>query len=391
MSKKKIGMIIYANPDYYPPTVNAVNLLSEYFDITLIGRNQDPPHWEYPSNVMVHRLGAYTSVRERERMSASAKLWEYINFIIQTRYLLKDVSLIYAYDGFAYVAAYFCRLRLCKLFPLVYHSHETSEHLFPLSFLSGWVQRAERKLIHQANIVVFPDKDRYNFFQRITRIKQENLIVPNFPLKSIFALPRDWYSVIPKRWEYVTLFYRGTISNSSSMKEIISASTFLLRKSYVIKFVGFLNEYGREEIDNLLNNLQISDIFSYLGTIPYQDLQEHTLTASLGFALYKNTSFDRLACVTACNKIYEYAACGLPVIVSDFPNYREFLGNESWVRFANPDDPQSIADAIKDLLSDFENYKAMCLAARQAFEEKFNYETVFSPLLEKIKYLVNKS
>ena len=64
------------------------------------------------------------------------------------------------------------------------------------------------------------------------------------------------------------------------------------------------------------------------------------------------------------------------------------MGNESWVRFANPDDPQSIADAIKDILSDFENYQKMCLAARQTFEERFNYETVFSPLLTKIKYLV---
>lgn len=133
----------------------------------------------------------------------------------------------------------------------------------------------------------------------------------------------------------------------------------------------------------------MSTHFSYLGTLAYKDLQAPTLSATVGFALYKNTSFDRVACVTACNKIYEYAACGVPVIVSNFPNYREYLASETWVRFADPDDPHSIASAVEDILSDFRKYQAMCLAARQAFEEKYNYESAFAPLLAKIKDLVN--
>ncbi|WP_271253144.1 glycosyltransferase [Pseudanabaena sp. Chao 1811] len=388
MTKKKIGMIVYSNPDYYPPTVNAVYLLSEHFDIVLIGRNQETPHWQYPSNVSVHRLGEYTSVKERVQRSAKEKLWEYTDFVIQSRRLLKDVSLIYAYDTFAYIASYLSAIHIFKKIPLIYHSHEISDKLSPLSSLSGFLQRIERKLIHHATIVVFPDKDRAIFFQTITNLKKTPLIVPNFPLKSVFQLQLDWYSVIPNRWQSIIIFYRGTISNSSSMLEIITSTTLINKDSH-IKFVGFMNKEAAKEIDDLINTLQISKNFSYLGTIPYNDLQMHTLSSTIGFALYKNTSFDRVACVTACNKIYEYAACGLPVIVSDFPNYREFLCNESWVRFANPEDPHAIADAIKDILCDFEDYQKTCSAARQAFEERFNYEIVFFPLLTEIKCLVN--
>ena len=89
MNRKKIGILVYSNPDYYPPTINAIHLLSEHFDIVLIGRNQETPHWEYPSNVTVHRLGDYTSVREREQISSGAKIREYANFIIQAHQLLK--------------------------------------------------------------------------------------------------------------------------------------------------------------------------------------------------------------------------------------------------------------------------------------------------------------
>ncbi|MFH7024924.1 MAG: glycosyltransferase [Heteroscytonema crispum UTEX LB 1556] len=387
MGKKTIGMLIYANPDHYPPTANAIHLLSKHFDLVLIGRNQELGDREYPSNVKIYRLGEYTTVREREQASARAKFLEYINFVVQARHLLKDVSLIYAYDTFAYTIAYLCQISLPQTVPLVYQSHETSEHLAPLSSLSGWTQRAERIWINKAVLTVFPDKDRAVFFQKVTNLKKEPIIVPNFPLKSFFSLPEDWALVINKRWESITLFYRGSISDASAMQEIVTA-TSLLNKNVNIKFVGFLTVGNAEKLTNWVEHLKMSTHFSYLGTLPYKDLQAPTLLATIGFALYKNISFDRVACVTACNKIYEYAACGVPVIVSNFPNYREYLANETWVRFADPDDPRSIASAVQDILSDFGKYEEMCLAARQAFEQKYNYESAFFPLLAKIQEFV---
>jgi hypothetical protein len=297
------------------------------------------------------------------------------------------VSLIYAYDAFAYTAAYLCNKVLPQSVPLIYQNHEIVDYLPTLSSLSGWIHRAERTWIHKAATVVFPDKDRAAFFQKATNLRKQPVIVPNFPLKSFFCLHSDWESVIQKRWGSITLFYRGSISDTSAMREIIT-SVSLLKRNVDVKFVGFLNNNNGKELESWVNHLNMSRYFSYLGTLPYKDLNQPTLSATIGFALYKSTSFDRVACVTACNKIYEYAACGLPVIVSDFPNYREYLSSEPWVRFANPDAPQSIASAVQDILSDFDNYKAMCLAARHAFEEKFNYESVFYPLLSKIQELI---
>ncbi|NJL51294.1 MAG: glycosyltransferase family 4 protein, partial [Hydrococcus sp. SU_1_0] len=200
MSKPKLGMVIYFNPDYYPPTVNAVHLLAEHFDVVLIGRNYDPPNVEYPANVRVHRLGKYTSIHERMQASPLAKFREYLSFLVQTRRLLQDVSLIYAYDAFAYTAAYLCRLSLSQTMPLIYQNHELEEHLAGLFSLSGWVQRAERAWIHQADLVVFPDRDRAAFYQKVTRLKKQPMIVPNFPRKSFFTLPENWISLLAQRW-----------------------------------------------------------------------------------------------------------------------------------------------------------------------------------------------
>jgi glycosyltransferase involved in cell wall biosynthesis len=389
--KPRVGMILYMNPDCYPPTFNAAHLLSEHFDVVLIGRNYDFPDGEYPPNVSVHRLGRYSPIQQRMNVSPWAKFWEYLNFVFQARHLLKGVSLIYAYDAYGYTAAYLCQRLLPKNIPIIYQNYEIETKLPGLSSLTGWVQRAERALINRAKLIVFPDEDRAVFFQKITNLKKTPIIVPNFPRKSFFTLSDDWISIIQERWNLIALFYRGSISEISAMREIIFAASLLKRfnRNIRVEFVGFLGKAEGRSLTNWVEQSEMSDSFSYLGVLPYKDLQIPTVSATVGFALHKNISFDRVACALACNKIYEYAACGLPVIVSDFSTYRDYLGDESWVRFADPEDPTAIASAVQDILSDFKQYREMCLAARQAFEQKFNYELVFSPLISKMQELVD--
>jgi glycosyltransferase involved in cell wall biosynthesis len=390
MGRPKIGIVVYANPDYYPPTVNAIHLLAENYDITLIGRNQEPPDRQYPDRVKVYRLGVYSSVKTREKASILSKLREYVNFVKETNIILADSALIYVYDPFSYVAICLSPKFTLNKVPIIYHHHETSETIHPLTSLSGWIQRLEKLWINRAATLVFPDLERAEFFQTLVTIDLSPTIVPNFPLKSYFTFDVNWETLIAQRWQNIVLFYRGTISHASAMKEMVASASFIARE-LKIQFVGFLSEANAAELTDYLEKNSQADRFNYLGIVTYEQLQPYTLDATVGFALYKNTSFDRVACATACNKIYEYAACGLPIIVSDFPSYRNYLSGESWVHFADPEDPKSIALAIEHILSDFENYRKMCLAARQAFEEKFNYETVFSPILHKIEELIKVS
>ncbi|RAM50376.1 MAG: glycosyltransferase [Hapalosiphonaceae cyanobacterium JJU2] len=386
MGKKTIGIVIYANPDHYPPTINAVHLLSEYFDVVLIGRNQDYPHWKYPTNVKVHRLGKYTSVREREQASATTKFWEYLNFIAQASRLLKNVSLIYAYDAFGYTASYLCRLLQGKTTPLIYHNHDLNSQLFPLSSLSGWVQKGERKWVNQANIVVFPSQERALLFKKLTKFNGQLIIVPNFPRKSYFQENPDFKNIISKRFQKPQILLQGTIAIKNSLLELLDALSFL-DDSIELKLLGPIQEEEKHLMDDFAARKKVTDRVKYFMPVPYNDLPSHTWVAALGVCLYKKTDINHQTMGTASNKIYEYAACGLPVIVSDQPNYREHLANEIWVRFADPDNPQSITSAVDDIVKDFDKYKQMCVAARQAFEEKYNYESAFSPLLCKIKDL----
>ncbi|MBD2335788.1 glycosyltransferase [Calothrix sp. FACHB-156] len=390
MGKKTISIIIYANPDHYPPTINAIHLLAEHFDIVLIGRNQDLPVWEYPANVKVHRLGNYTSVREREQKSAITKIYEYINFVTKASLLIKNVSLIYAYDAFAYVAAYLCQQMQIRSIPLIYHNHDLSGQLFPLSSLSGWVQRGEKKWVHKANVVVFPSQERALLFQKLTDFQGNITIVPNFPRKSYFTENPNFQNIISQRLQKNTILLQGNISIKNSLLELINSLNYL--DDFIkLKLIGPIQQPDKDLMTDLAIRNHLTERVKYYLPVPYRELASHTWEASIGVCLYKKADINHQTMGTASNKIYEYAACGLPVIVSDQPDYRANLGNEIWVRFADPDRPESIAYAVKDIFSNQEKYTQLCLAARQAFEEKYNYESAFSSLFAKIQHLVNCS
>ncbi|MBD2164356.1 glycosyltransferase [Calothrix membranacea FACHB-236] len=392
MGKKSIGIIIYANPDHYPPTINAVHLLAEHFDfdIVLIARNQDPPVWQYPANVRVHRIGKYTSVREREQQSALTKVWEYINFVTQASRLLQNVSLIYAYDAFGFVAAYLGQMMKLRSIPLIYHNHDLSGQSFVLSSLSGWVQKAEQKLVHQANLVVFPSQERALLFKKLTNFQGEIIIVPNFPRKSYFKANPQFQNIIYERLQKNTILLQGTISIKNSLLELINALSYI-DDSVELKLIGPMEKEDKDLMADVAIRNQLTERVKYHPPVPYHELPTHTWAATVGVCLYKKTDINHQTMGTASNKIYEYAACGLPVIVSDQPDYRENLGGEIWVRFADPDNPESIAYAVKDIFTNEEKYAKLCLAARTAFEEKYNYESAFSSLYTKIQYLLKYS
>jgi glycosyltransferase involved in cell wall biosynthesis len=387
MKKQKIGIVVYSNPDHYPPTINAVHELSESFDIILIGRNQEIGNWNYPDNVTVHRLGNYSSVKERGRMSFVQKITEYISFTNESKNLLnKNVSLIYAYEPWAYVAVNIINIIWFHPKPIIYQIHELHDSS-SLTSLFGWIQKLEKAWINNALVVILADKDRSEIYQKKLSVDRKPIVVPNFPRKKFYQINQEnnnyFEELIEKRFVTRKILLQGAISPDSSMLELVESLTELSSK-YTLKFIGFITRDNYETLTKLVNQREVVSQVEYCDPVSYDELPHHTWSASIGTCLYKKTSSNHHLSVTSSNKIYEYAACGLPAILSDYPNYRKYLSQESWVRFVDPEDPKAIALAIQEVFSDFGTYRNMCLASREAFETKFNYETVFEPVVSRI-------
>ena len=72
-------------------------------------------------------------------------------------------------------------------------------------------------------------------------------------------------------------------------------------------------------------------------------------------------------------KMFEYMAAGVPIVASDFPLWKEIIGEAGCGLLADPRDPAQIADAIQTLLSDPVAARAMGQRGREAVVERFNW------------------
>ena len=81
------------------------------------------------------------------------------------------------------------------------------------------------------------------------------------------------------------------------------------------------------------------------------------------------------------NKLPECMALGLPLVFSDFPNYREVAGASGAGIAVDPTKPEQIADAIEYLVRNPDEARRMGEAGRQAVRERFNWNIEKTKLL----------
>ena len=81
-------------------------------------------------------------------------------------------------------------------------------------------------------------------------------------------------------------------------------------------------------------------------------------------------------------KLFEYLACGVPVVASDLPSIRNFRARADWGTLADPSDPADHARAIGCLLDDPREARAKGIRGRHAAEAFFNWDAEAEKLLE---------
>jgi glycosyltransferase involved in cell wall biosynthesis len=79
-------------------------------------------------------------------------------------------------------------------------------------------------------------------------------------------------------------------------------------------------------------------------------------------------------------KVFEYMALKLPVIVSDFPLYREVIQTADCGLCVSPGDPAALADAVQEILRDPARASRLGENGRHAVINKYHWESQLDTL-----------
>lgn len=383
MKLKSLVVVSFNHPELFPPTLNAVGCLSNVFeDVTLVTTAQLKSTWSYPDNCSIVTVGDQMNLRDTISKSI---WWKFYFFGKYTKAVLNSIKQnkpkwVLCYDPFsllAYkVALYFTGLRP----KLWYHNHDIIEKARAKLFSLSWFSlSAEKSMMGNMDIFSLPSIERRTFFE-MNLLKGQFLLLPNYPSFQFFSQFKK-ENKLPLPVE-LRLIYQGRISGHHGLETIIILIGKKLLKARLL-LCGLVNEDYKEALQKLAIKYNVENQIHWLGFVKYQDMPTKTNTANVGIGIYVDSSVMVSTVSTASNKIYEYAASGLPVLVFDNSHFRKYLGNYSWVNFTDLTET-SLLQCIHDIRA---NYTMQSLQAYADFEEQLNFEKHFEKATQQIEYI----
>jgi hypothetical protein len=364
---------IYFHPEAYPPTLNAIGELSECFDhISIVHRPHLKGNWRYPANVSAIATGKLISSMDQEKASFIKKMLFFLDF---TRVFFlackrEKPVMILVYDNLSLLAYSMFRPFLHK-HKIWYHNHDVTEiGLIRKYSISWFAARKELQAFNYLDIFSLPTDERLPYFP-MNRFKGQYFYIPNFPSKKFYS---SFYQ-LKELGEPIRMIFQGSIGPYHGIEEIIPFLNETIN-GYHLQLVlkGPCRDDYRLLCAELAKKYGVSEKLFFLGITPYSEVPVAGSKCDIGIGILARQDIMNTTLGTASNKLYEYAAIGLPVIYYNQNNFTKYLGKYSWA-FAVNLNSEDIKEKIRFILND---YSQLSADAHNDFMKELNFEKGFS-------------
>ena len=129
------------------------------------------------------------------------------------------------------------------------------------------------------------------------------------------------------------------------------------------------------ELKQQAARLALSPYITWAGRIPYQEVPAWIGAMTLCVAPFRGDRGE-----TSPVKIFDYLACGKPVIASAIPSISATFTQETGVTLVPPDDPVSLAQVMLALLKDPDRQARMAVDGRSFVQQGFNWTDLINRL-----------
>jgi len=266
---------------------------------------------------------------------------------------------------------------------VLYHEHDTYDPRHASAFMRVCLT-AGRYLSRVSDLNVLPSDGRIDHFWRRNAVPKEKCArVWNCPSLT---------EVQPRRPETsrkcLGLLFQGSIGPEALPLSLLQAIA-KMRQDVTLRVIGYetVGTVGyvarfKEEA----RRLSLGDRVQFVGAMSHTDLLLLSHACDVGLALMplKPQDVNMTFMAGASNKAFEYLACGLPMLVSDRPEWRAMFVDPGYARSCDPEDADSIADALRWYLRNPARAREMGENGRQRVLSEWNYERQFAPVFRAI-------
>lgn len=310
---KKLAIIHFNILEYYPPSMNFINILSnelnKNFNVIFITNKSDL----VSKNFSISKIKIIRTINISKQTIRIFRLIKYIYFNLFTLFRLviyKPDKILY-YETHSSYPVYFYKRYVNKNVSIFIHYHE---YMTPEEYSSGmkllnFYHKKENYIYNKSKWISLTNDQRVKLFL-IDNPGINNSIInslPNFP-------PKAWLKNTSFKKEInfpIKIVFVGSLSNETMFyKEF---AEWVLKQNGNVIWDIYSQQISTQvltHIKNLGNGL-----INFKGYVNYYELNEVLYNYDIGVILYRglvpNFKYN------ATNKLFEYLACGLDVWVPD--------------------------------------------------------------------------
>lgn len=239
-----------------------------------------------------------------------------------------------------------------------------------LSRLVAWCEPALARHL-DAVVCVVPDQE-----ERLRRRGCRTVMVRNFPRLEIFSVPQ-------RGARSAELLYLGGLSYARGARVLVEIMT-LLHPAYPqlrLTCLGPFNEpHVGEEVQALIRARDLEGVITHIPLVPHEEVAAYLYRARIGLVPWQ--PHPQLIKLCYPNKVFEYMACGLPIVASDLPGLRELILPAGCGLLVAPAEVEAHVAAIRHLLDHPDEAEAMGIAGAAYARAHYSWESERQPLLQ---------
>jgi len=167
--------------------------------------------------------------------------------------------------------------------------------------------------------------------------------------------------------------FAGSVSLKNGTQQVIDVLKLLPDNFKFLIVGGGGQEEDLKNVKRYIAEKGVQDRVVLTGRVKSQDLLRYSATFDVGTALIQDLGAMQRSRIP--NKLFDYMAVSVPMIVSDFPNMKSIVVKESDCGIAvSPMDIESISKAIKHFHENREEAEQKGRKGRAKFEELYSWD-----------------
>ncbi|MDZ7338790.1 MAG: glycosyltransferase family 4 protein [candidate division KSB1 bacterium] len=275
--------------------------------------------------------------------------------------------------------------------PVIYDCHENFpetafERVWYPAFLRPFLAKAigileplmARRL--DAVVCVVPDQE-----ERFRSKGCRTVLVRNFPRLEPFD--KAFQAALPKENRII---YLGGLTAVKGTRMLVDIMRELRRLHPEVRLValGSFNEAKvKADVLRYVEQEGLSEAIRFIDQRPHEEVPNELVRSRVALVPWQRN--EQTLRMFFPNKVFEYMACGLPIVASDLPSLRALLENGRCGLLVAPDDPRAHAEAIAYLLDHPHVARRMGLRGRKLVHSRYRWENEEKHLLDLYRDLLH--